>query len=344
MRTGIPNLSLAPKLSIILQLSVHLWWWVSGYCWWAFIRDPRALPGAKKPRMCKGAPAFKGPSTAGEEGGSSIRETWSWAEHRQQIDGGLGRAWGKDAGRRGLGDVSSGSLGAPWSGAEVLGEGLQVVGTVGRRMLWKLWWKWSSQSYQSLDVVEGAMMTSVLRDHLSTAHLLLCPSISQAQKSEVGVGGTEIGYQLELCRWQNQFLISFKKGRGSPLAHFTESTRYCLQAWLDPGTQVRQWGSLFFTVTICVWVGRHWRASSGAREQTFFKSGWSRHLHHQGQEVLVFLGSRDWGMYVSSESTVTSHSSWQPQAEGPQLLWVRGSLHIEMSGVGEVLTIWMGKS
>ena len=144
------SLSLAPELSKILQLSVHLWWWVSGYCWWAFIRDPRALPGATKPRMCKGAPAFKGPSAAGEEGGSSIRETWSWAEHRQQIDGGLGRAWEKDAGRRGLGDVWSGSLGAPWSGAEVLGEGLQIVG---RRMLWKLWWKWSSQSYQSLDVV-----------------------------------------------------------------------------------------------------------------------------------------------------------------------------------------------
>ena len=49
-------------------------------------------------------------------------------------------------------------------------------------------------------------------------------------------------------------------------------------------------------------------------------------------------------MYVSSESTVTPHSSWQPQAEWPQLLWVRGSLHIEMSGVGEVLTIWVGKS
>ena len=47
---------------------------------------------------------------------------------------------------------------------------------------------------------EGAKMTSVLRDHLSTAHLLLCPRISQAQKSEVGVGGTEIGYQLELCQ------------------------------------------------------------------------------------------------------------------------------------------------
>lgn len=58
---------------------------------------------------------------------------------------------------------------------------------------------------------EGAMTTSVLRDCLSTAHLLLCPSISQAQKSEVGVRGTEIGYQLKLCQGQNQFLISFKK-------------------------------------------------------------------------------------------------------------------------------------
>lgn len=36
--------------------------------------------------MYKGAPAFKGPSAAGEEGGSSIREMGSWAEHRQQID------------------------------------------------------------------------------------------------------------------------------------------------------------------------------------------------------------------------------------------------------------------
>ena len=43
-------------------------------------------------------------------------------------------------------------------------------------------------------------MTSVLRDHLSTANSLLCPSISQPHKSEVGVGGTEIGYQLKLCQ------------------------------------------------------------------------------------------------------------------------------------------------
>ena len=94
------------------------------------------------------------------------------------------------------------------------------------------------------------------------------------------------------------------------MAHFTESSRYCLQAWLDPGTQAMQRGSsLSFTVTICVWVELHWKASFGGWEQTFSKTGWGRHLHHQGQEVLVFLGSRDWAVYVSCESMVTP--PWQ---------------------------------
>ena len=102
--------------------------------------------------------------------------------------------------------------GEAWGMCQVAAWGLLGVEQKSWGRVSRLWAQWAEGCYESfggnglpkaispLMWWEGAMMTSVLRDHLSTAHFLLCPSISQAQKSEAGVGGTEIGYQLELCR------------------------------------------------------------------------------------------------------------------------------------------------